>query len=74
LNLFVSLALLFFDNFIIYLICEFLLWNTNLICDIYLFFFNKKITKNMYDLLSIQILLVYLLTLESGIPYFFYVT
>jgi hypothetical protein len=45
LNLFVSPYTFFYlYNFIIYLICEFLLWNTNLICDIYLFF-NKTITK-----------------------------
>jgi len=35
------------------------------------FFFTKIITKNMYFLFSIQILLVYSLMPESGILYFF---
>jgi hypothetical protein len=34
----------FSNDFTIYLICGFLLWNANMICDTYLsFFFNKKI-------------------------------
>ena len=58
-------------DFIIYLVCRFSLWNVNLICNTclsFLFFFLKeKIIKIVF---SIQILLIYLLALESGIPYF----
>jgi hypothetical protein len=63
----------FLDDFTVYLIGRFLIWNTNLIFDTYLSFFYIYILKNnnkkMYALLSIQILLVYSLMLELGIPY-----
>jgi hypothetical protein len=64
-----SSSIFFPNNFIIYLIREFLLWNMNLVCNTYLFFYKNK--KNMYFLFSIQISLVYSLMPESGILYVF---
>jgi hypothetical protein len=57
----------FFNDFTVYLIYEFLLWNANLVYDTYLSFLYKKI----YVLLSIQILLVYSQALELRIRCFF---
>jgi len=37
--LFMGPSYFIFDDFTIYFICEFLLWNVNLVCNIYLFFF-----------------------------------
>jgi len=63
-----------FDNFTIYLIYEFLLWNVNLEYNTYLSFFSKKITKK-YLFFAFDSNFTSLLTsirLEAVIPCFFF--
>jgi len=61
----------FFYDFIEYLDCKLLLWNMNLVWDIYYSFsFSLKKIIIRYVLFSIQIFLIYSLASESWIPYF----